>query len=73
MSQTSIHDLYDMARKDLYTCVRRPFPKRAATTPGPAEPVRTTEVLAALPHVLNGNYEGDHWLATLAVHMMEAG
>ncbi|HLO65948.1 MAG TPA: DUF2891 domain-containing protein [Holophaga sp.] len=28
---------------------------------------------AALPHVLNGNYEGDHWLATFAVHMMEAG
>ncbi len=26
----------------------------------------------ALPHVLNGNYEGDHWLATFAVRMMEA-
>ena len=53
MSQTSIHDLYDLARKDLYTFVRRPFPQRAATTPGPGEPVRTTEVLAALPHVLS--------------------
>jgi len=26
---------------------------------------------AALPHVVSGNYEGDHWLATFAVHMLE--
>jgi len=26
---------------------------------------------AALPHVMSGNYEGDHWLATFAVHMLE--
>jgi len=27
---------------------------------------------AALPHVVSGNYEGDHWLATFAVHMLES-
>lgn len=27
---------------------------------------------AALPHVVSGNYEGDHWLATFAVQMLEA-
>jgi len=27
---------------------------------------------AALPHVVSGNYEGDHWLATFAVHMLDA-
>ncbi|NTV73285.1 MAG: DUF2891 domain-containing protein [Holophaga sp.] len=25
---------------------------------------------AALPHVVSGNYEGDHWLATFAVHLL---
>jgi hypothetical protein len=25
---------------------------------------------AALPHVISGNYEGDHWLATFAVHLL---
>ena len=46
---------------------------------GPADPRgaalerRSREhALAALPHVLSGNYEGDHWLATFAVHLMEA-
>ena len=28
---------------------------------------------AALPHVISGNYVGDHWLATFAVHMLEEG
>ncbi|MCL1892864.1 MAG: DUF2891 domain-containing protein [Holophagaceae bacterium] len=27
---------------------------------------------ASLPHVSSGNYEGEHWLATFAVHMLEA-
>jgi hypothetical protein len=27
---------------------------------------------ASLPHVASGNYEGEHWLATFAVHMLEA-
>jgi hypothetical protein len=27
---------------------------------------------AALPHVVSGNYGGDHWLATFAVRMLEA-
>ena len=26
---------------------------------------------AALPHVISGNYEGDHWLATFAVQLLE--
>jgi hypothetical protein len=27
---------------------------------------------ASLPHIASGNYEGEHWLATFAVHMLEA-
>jgi hypothetical protein len=27
---------------------------------------------AGLPFVASGNYEGEHWLATFAVHMLEA-
>jgi len=27
---------------------------------------------SALPHVISGNYVGDHWLATFAVHMLGA-
>jgi hypothetical protein len=27
---------------------------------------------ASLPFVANGNYEGEHWLATFAVHMLDA-
>jgi hypothetical protein len=27
---------------------------------------------ASLPFVASGNYEGEHWLATFAVHMREA-
>ena len=26
---------------------------------------------ASLPHIASGNYEGEHWLATFAVHMLE--
>ena len=28
--------------------------------------------LATLPHIANGNYEGEHWLGTFAVYMMTA-
>ncbi len=27
---------------------------------------------ASLPHIASGNYEGEHWLATFAVHMLQA-
>jgi hypothetical protein len=45
---------------------------------GPADPrskglekAAREHAAAALPHVVSGNYEGDHWLATFAVRMLE--
>jgi hypothetical protein len=41
---------------------RRPALERAALRHGKA----------ALPQVGSGNYGGDHWLASFAVHMLDA-
>jgi len=33
----------------------------------------TLHALATLPHIANGNYEGEHWLGTFAVYMLSEG
>jgi hypothetical protein len=50
-----------------------------ARTFGPKDPRRTALVRSAdrharasLPHLASGSYEGEHWLATFAVRMLEA-
>ena len=46
---------------------------------GPRDPRRAAllaladrHALASLPHIATGNYEGEHWLASFAVHMLQA-
>ena len=64
-------DGLNMSRaRNLYTLMNHLPAKeaRAANLVGLAD----AHARASLPHVASGNYEGEHWLATFAVHMLEA-
>jgi len=54
--------LYDLAR-----ALERKDPRRAALVQAADRHAR-----ASLPHLATGSYEGEHWLATFAVRMLEA-
>jgi hypothetical protein len=52
---------------------------RLATALGPSDPrsamlrrLADRHARATLPHLASGSYEGEHWLATFAVRMLEA-
>jgi hypothetical protein len=56
--------------RNLYTLIGR----MPATEAGAAKlaDIADAHARASLPHVASGNYEGEHWLATFAVHMLDA-
>ncbi|HQL47170.1 MAG: hypothetical protein BWY56_02332 [Acidobacteria bacterium ADurb.Bin340] len=52
---------------------------RLASALDPKDPARThfrrlaeAHAQASLPHIASGSYEGEHWLGTFAVHLLEA-
>jgi hypothetical protein len=56
--------------RNLYTIMNR-LPAREARATN-FMPQADAHAKASLPFVASGNYEGEHWLATFAVHMLEA-
>ncbi|MDR2697113.1 MAG: DUF2891 domain-containing protein [Holophagales bacterium] len=64
-------DGLNMSRaRNLYTLMNY-LPAKEARAANLAD-VADTHANASLPFVASGNYEGEHWLATFAVHMLEA-
>ena len=52
---------------------------RLAAALDPKDPARAhfrrlaeAHAQASLPHITSGSYEGEHWLGTFAVHLLEA-
>ena len=64
-------DGLNMSRaRNLYTLMTH-LPAKESMAAGLMD-LADAHALASLPHVAGGNYEGEHWLATFAVHMLEA-
>jgi hypothetical protein len=64
-------DGLNMSRaRNLYVLMTH-LPAKEASAAGLMD-VADTHARASLPFVASGNYEGEHWLATFAVHMLEA-
>jgi len=64
-------DGLNMSRaRNLYTLMGY-LPAKEASAAGLMD-LADAHARASLPFVTSGNYEGEHWLATFAVHMLEA-
>jgi len=64
-------DGLNMSRaRNFYTLINY-LPAKDASAANLAD-VADAHAIASLPFVASGNYEGEHWLATFAVHMLEA-
>jgi hypothetical protein len=64
-------DGLNMSRaRNLYTLMNH-LPAKEASAAGLMD-LADAHAKASLPFVASGNYEGEHWLATFAVHMLEA-